>query len=238
MRSRLFSSTLAAAVAVALSATLAAQERQGAPGGQGGGRGGGRGGFAMVPMLLESDAYADGAIVPAKYAAAGGSTMPSSLALINSVHHGPARARAMGWWSMVSAGAPVVGLTVGGPVIDAVGWPILQQFGDPLVMDSRLDADGRIRVLVTPRMNAVLGGAVAAAVVTCDFYARTLFPSSNVGEYVYAQVPTTMEDGFAPGYYSVLFEDPDGIRIEANFVPGKGHFDPEKGRIGAAEKGA
>lgn len=30
------------------------------------------------------------------------------------------------------------------------------------------------------------------------------------------------EDGFAPGYYSTLFEDPDGIRIEANFVPGKG----------------
>jgi catechol 2,3-dioxygenase-like lactoylglutathione lyase family enzyme len=33
------------------------------------------------------------------------------------------------------------------------------------------------------------------------------------------------EDGWAPGYYSVLFEDPDGIRIEANFVPGKGHLD-------------
>jgi len=31
------------------------------------------------------------------------------------------------------------------------------------------------------------------------------------------------EDNWAPGYYSVLFEDPDGIRIEANFVPGKGH---------------
>ena len=30
------------------------------------------------------------------------------------------------------------------------------------------------------------------------------------------------EDGFAPGYYSCLFEDPDGIRIEVNFVPGKG----------------
>ena len=81
MRSRLFSSTLAAAaVAVALSATLAAQERQGGPaaGGQGGGggRGGGRGGFAMVPMLLETDAYPDGGIVPAKYSNAGGSTMP------------------------------------------------------------------------------------------------------------------------------------------------------------------
>ena len=37
-------------------------------------------------------------------------------------------------------------------------------------------------------------------------------------------VITTPEDGsqFAPGYYSVLFEDPDGIRIEVNHVPGKG----------------
>lgn len=30
------------------------------------------------------------------------------------------------------------------------------------------------------------------------------------------------EDSWAPGYYSVLFEDPDGIRLEMNFVPGKG----------------
>jgi catechol 2,3-dioxygenase-like lactoylglutathione lyase family enzyme len=26
---------------------------------------------------------------------------------------------------------------------------------------------------------------------------------------------------WAPGYYSVLFEDPDGIRLEVNHVPGK-----------------
>ena len=32
------------------------------------------------------------------------------------------------------------------------------------------------------------------------------------------------EAEWAPGYYSTLFEDPDGIRIEANFVPGKGHL--------------
>jgi len=31
------------------------------------------------------------------------------------------------------------------------------------------------------------------------------------------------EDGpWAPGYYSVLFEDPDGIRLEVNYIPGKG----------------
>ena len=27
---------------------------------------------------------------------------------------------------------------------------------------------------------------------------------------------------WAPGYYSILFEDPDGIRLEINHVPGKG----------------
>ncbi len=30
------------------------------------------------------------------------------------------------------------------------------------------------------------------------------------------------EEPWAPGYYSVLFEDPDGIRIEFNHVPGAG----------------
>jgi catechol 2,3-dioxygenase-like lactoylglutathione lyase family enzyme len=34
------------------------------------------------------------------------------------------------------------------------------------------------------------------------------------------------EAAFAPGYYSVLFEDPDGIRLEANFVPGRGLLEP------------
>jgi catechol 2,3-dioxygenase-like lactoylglutathione lyase family enzyme len=33
------------------------------------------------------------------------------------------------------------------------------------------------------------------------------------------------EGAWAPGYYSVLCEDPDGIRVEANFVPGKGNLD-------------
>jgi catechol 2,3-dioxygenase-like lactoylglutathione lyase family enzyme len=30
------------------------------------------------------------------------------------------------------------------------------------------------------------------------------------------------EDQWAPGYYSMLFEDPDGVRLEINHVPGKG----------------
>lgn len=50
--------------------------RQGGPGGPGGGRGGGRGGFNLVPILMETDAFPDGGIVPAKYSANGGNTMP------------------------------------------------------------------------------------------------------------------------------------------------------------------
>jgi catechol 2,3-dioxygenase-like lactoylglutathione lyase family enzyme len=34
------------------------------------------------------------------------------------------------------------------------------------------------------------------------------------------------EGAWIPGYYSVLFEDPDGIRLEANFVPGAGVLQP------------
>lgn len=41
---------------------------------------------------------------------------------------------------------------------------------------------------------------------------------------------------FAPGYYSILFEDPDGIRVEFNHVPGKGHFG-ERGRLGPGGPG-
>lgn len=35
-------------------------------------------------------------------------------------------------------------------------------------------------------------------------------------------VHAPQEEPWAPGYYSVLFEDPDGIRIEFNHVPGIG----------------
>ena len=42
------------------------------------------------------------------------------------------------------------------------------------------------------------------------------------------------EEPWAPGYYSILFEDPDGIRIEFNHVPGAGLL-AEGETIGGAE---
>jgi MFS family permease len=83
--------------------------------------------LALVTTALTATATTPAALIAWRTLSqvAGSSTMPSSLALINSVHHGERRARAMGWWSMISAGAPVIGLTIGAPVIDAVGWPTL-----------------------------------------------------------------------------------------------------------------
>jgi catechol 2,3-dioxygenase-like lactoylglutathione lyase family enzyme len=41
-----------------------------------------------------------------------------------------------------------------------------------------------------------------------------------------AHIVRAPEDGaWAPGYYSTLLEDPDGIRIEAVFIPGHGNLD-------------
>jgi catechol 2,3-dioxygenase-like lactoylglutathione lyase family enzyme len=37
-----------------------------------------------------------------------------------------------------------------------------------------------------------------------------------------------VEGDWAPGYYYVVFEDPDGIRLEVNHVPGKGVLAEEK----------
>ncbi|MEE4301525.1 MAG: VOC family protein [Pseudomonadales bacterium] len=40
-------------------------------------------------------------------------------------------------------------------------------------------------------------------------------------------VHASQEDDWAPGYYSVLFEDPCGTRLEVNYVPGKGNLAEE-----------
>ena len=86
-------------------------------------------GFALAVVTTALSATASGPIALIAWRTAsqvaGASTMPSSLALINAVHHGQRRAQAMGWWSMIAAIGPVIGLIVGAPAIDAVGWPML-----------------------------------------------------------------------------------------------------------------
>src|SRR5688500_19391900 len=57
-------------------APAAGAPQGGAPRGGGGGRGGGRG-FNLPPLLMETDAFPDGGIIPAKYTGRGGNVQPA-----------------------------------------------------------------------------------------------------------------------------------------------------------------
>lgn len=52
-------------------------------------------------------------------------TMPNAMALIMDAYPPHRRSEAMGWFQMAMTGAPVIGLIVGGPLIDLFGWRIL-----------------------------------------------------------------------------------------------------------------
>ncbi len=55
----------------------------------------------------------------------GAATQPTSMALIFSVYEPEERVKAMGWWSMTGAAAPALGLILGGPLVDWLGWRIV-----------------------------------------------------------------------------------------------------------------
>ena len=46
----------------------------------------------------------------------------SSMALVLGAFDRGDRVKAMGWWSLVGAGGPVLGVAVGGPIIQSIGW--------------------------------------------------------------------------------------------------------------------
>ena len=75
MRSRWVLSILALVICTALGAGMSAQQQErggGAGRAGGGGRGGRGGGFNLPPLLMQTDAFPDGGIVPQKFAGRGG----------------------------------------------------------------------------------------------------------------------------------------------------------------------
>jgi EmrB/QacA subfamily drug resistance transporter len=55
----------------------------------------------------------------------GAALSASSMALVLGAFAPGERVKAMGWWSLVGAGGPVIGVAVGGPLIATVGWRAL-----------------------------------------------------------------------------------------------------------------
>jgi EmrB/QacA subfamily drug resistance transporter len=97
-------------------------------------------------------------------------TMPNSMALIMRAWPIERRSEAMGWFQMAMTGAPVVGLVVGGPLIEAFGWRSVFIVLTPIAMAGLFAAWRVIRVSeVTEPVPVDWLGAATLAVTTLGF---------------------------------------------------------------------
>jgi MFS family permease len=83
-------------------------------------------GFALATVVATATAFAWDATSLIGFRTlgqlAGTATMPASMAILFKVYDRRDRVKAMGWMSVVIAGAPVVGLAVGGVLVEWIGW--------------------------------------------------------------------------------------------------------------------
>jgi EmrB/QacA subfamily drug resistance transporter len=62
----------------------------------------------------------------------GAATGPPAMAIINRLFDAEERVKALGYFSFVQAGAPVLGVVAGGPLVEAVGWRVIFLVQAPL----------------------------------------------------------------------------------------------------------
>lgn len=65
-------------------------------------------------------------------ASAGAATGPATLAFITRLYPAEERVRPLGWWTFVSAGAPVLGVVAGAPLVEQFGWRVIFAVQAPL----------------------------------------------------------------------------------------------------------
>jgi len=65
-------------------------------------------------------------------ASAGAATGPATMAFITRLYPAQERVRPLGWWTFVNAGAPVLGVVVGAPLVEQFGWRIIFAVQAPL----------------------------------------------------------------------------------------------------------
>ena len=77
-----------------------------------------------VFAALTAVSWSSGALIAFRTlgAATGAAVGPASIAIINRLFPAERRVQAMGYWSMVGAGGPVVGVVAGGPIVETFGW--------------------------------------------------------------------------------------------------------------------
>ena len=82
---------------------------------------------AAICVVLTASAPTAGVLITARVldGVEGAATGAASMALVLQVFSVEDRVKAMGWWALVGAGGPVIGVTVGAPIIQYFGWRAL-----------------------------------------------------------------------------------------------------------------
>ncbi|MHB8681686.1 MAG: MFS transporter [Acidimicrobiales bacterium] len=94
----------------------------------------------VVVAALSAVAPTAGALILARALGGlvGASIGAASMALVLSVFDNKDRVKALGFWSLVGAGGPVIGVAIGGPVIQLFGWRWMFVMQMPLLVISAL----------------------------------------------------------------------------------------------------
>ena len=82
---------------------------------------------AAVSVVLTASAPTAGVLIAARLfdGVQGAATGAASMALVLQAFSHEDRVKAMGWWALVGAGGPVLGVTIGAPIIQYWGWRAL-----------------------------------------------------------------------------------------------------------------
>ena len=111
----------------------------------------------------------------------GAATGPASFAIISRVFPREQRVKALGFWSMVGAGAPVLGVVIGGPIVEAFGWRVIFIAQVPLTLLGLLVA--WLIIPETPRQRTgtfdVAGAVLVALGVTPLLFALSEGPRAG-----------------------------------------------------------
>lgn len=92
---------------------------------------------SLVCAVVTAMAWNAGSLIAARLLSGLGSASltASSWALLFRVYDRPAeRTKVMGWWSLVGAGGPVIGVAIGGPIVQAFGWRWIFVIQAPLIV--------------------------------------------------------------------------------------------------------
>ncbi len=82
---------------------------------------------AALSVVLTASAPSAGVLIGARLfdGVQGAATGAASMALVLQAFSHEDRVKAMGWWALVGAGGPVLGVTIGAPIIQYFGWRAL-----------------------------------------------------------------------------------------------------------------